>query len=142
MIHSKLIRQTGGAAGKIDFIYGASGMIGFEKDSVRYFYRRNLMGDVTHIYNEVGTLFAEYVYDAWGNHQIKTDVNGIETMNPIRYRGYYYDTATGLYYLRARYYDPETGRFISQDDVSYLAPTHLSGMKEYLQGSAVNFGQK
>ncbi len=63
-------------------------------------------------------------------------------MNPIRYRGYYYDTATGLYYLRARYYDPETGRFISQDDVSYLAPTHLSGMKEYLQGSAVNFGQK
>ena len=49
-------------------------------------------------------------------------------LNPIRYRGYYYDTETGLYYLRARYYDPETGRFISQDDVSYLAPTHMFGV--------------
>ena len=127
----KLIRQTGGAAGKIDFIYGASGMIGFEKDGTRYFYRRNLMGDVTHIYDETGALFAEYVYDAWGNHQIKTDVDGIGTLNPIRYRGYYYDTETGLYYLRARYYDPETGRFISQDDVSYLAPVHLSGLNLY-----------
>ena len=130
-IDGKLIRQTGGAAGKIDFIYGASGMIGFEKDGTRYFYRRNLMGDVTHIYDENGTLFAEYVYDAWGNHQIKTDVNGIGAINPIRYRGYYYDTETGLYYLRARYYDPETGRFISQDDVSYLTPTHLSGLNLY-----------
>ena len=86
---------------------------------------------MTHIYDETGTLFAEYVYDAWGNHQIKTDVNGIGTVNPIRYRGYYYDTEMGLYYLRARYYDPETGRFISQDDVSYLAPAHLSGLNLY-----------
>ncbi len=131
MIDGKLIRQTGGAAGKIDFIYGASGMIGFEKDGTRYFYRRNPMGDVTHIYDESGTLFAEYVYDAWGNYQIKTDANGIGAINPIRYRGYYYDTETGLYYLQSRYYDPETGRFISQDDVSYLAPTHLSGLNLY-----------
>ena len=58
-------------------------------------------------------------------------MNGIGTLNPIRYRGYYYDTETGLYYLRARYYDPETGRFISQDDVSYLAPMHLSGLNLY-----------
>ena len=130
-IDGKLIRQTGGAAGKIDFIYGASGMIGFKYNETYYFYRRNLMGDVTHIYNENGTLFAEYVYDAWGNHQIKTDVDGIGTINPIRYRGYYYDTETGLYYLCARYYDPETGRFISQDDVSYLAPEHLSGLNLY-----------
>ena len=72
-----------------------------------------------------------YVYDAWGNHQIKTGANGIGAINPIRYRGYYYDTETGLYYLQSRYYDPETGRFISQDDVSYLAPTHLSGLNLY-----------
>jgi RHS repeat-associated protein len=48
-----------------------------------------------------------YVYDAWGNHQIKTDVNGIGTVNPIRYRGYYFDTETGFYFLKTRYYDPE-----------------------------------
>ena len=134
-IDGKLIRQTGGVAGKIDFIYGASGMIGFEKNGTRYFYRRNLMGDVTHIYNEVGTFIAKYVYDAWGNCKV-VDLNNKEIddltnmghLNPIRYRGYYYDTETELYYLRSRYYDPETGRFISQDDVNYLAPTHLSGL--------------
>jgi RHS repeat-associated protein len=91
-------------------------MIGFKYNEAYYFYRRNLMGDVTHIYNEVGTLFAEYVYDAWGNYRIKTDIDGIGTLNPIRYRGYYYDAETGLYYLRARYYDPETGRFISDGE--------------------------
>ncbi|NLN81650.1 MAG: hypothetical protein GX136_03800, partial [Clostridiales bacterium] len=34
----------------------------------------------------------------------------------VRYRGYYYDTESGLYYLQSRYYDPEIGRFISKDD--------------------------
>ena len=40
--------------------------------------------------------------------------------NPIRYRGYYYDVETGLYYLQSRYYDPQTGRFINADDTDYL----------------------
>ena len=40
--------------------------------------------------------------------------------NPIRYRGYYYDVETGLYYLQSRYYDPQTGRFINADDASYI----------------------
>ena len=39
----------------------------------------------------------------------------IGLLNPIRYRGYYYDIETGLYYLQTRYYDPETGRFINAD---------------------------
>ena len=43
--------------------------------------------------------------------------------NPIRYRGYYYDTETGLYYLQSRYYDPDTGRFINADDVAFLGAT-------------------
>ncbi len=43
------------------------------------------------------------------------DIDGIGTLNPFRYRGYYYDTETGLYYLNSRYYDPRTCRFISAD---------------------------
>jgi RHS repeat-associated protein len=39
--------------------------------------------------------------------------------NPMRYRGYYYDTETGLYYLQSRYYNPDWGRFISQDEAQY-----------------------
>ena len=59
-------------------------------------------------------------------------MKSIGNINPIRYRGYYYDTETGLYYLKARYYDPETGRFISQDNVSYLDPEHVMGLNLYL----------
>ncbi len=95
------------------------------------------MGDVTHIYTTDGTLVARYAYDAWGNHKIY-DVNGNEVtksmsdhignINPIRYRGYYYDTETELYYLEARYYDPDTGRFISQDEIDFILPNHLTGL--------------
>ena len=136
-VDGKLIRQTGGS-GTIDFIYGAGGAIRFKFAGNTYIYRRNLMGDVTHIYTTDGTLVARYVYDAWGNHKIY-DVNGNEVtksmsahignINPIRYRGYYYDSETELYYLEARYYDPDTGRFISQDDISYLVP--LTGINLY-----------
>ena len=54
----------------------------------------------------------EYAYDAFGN-----ELSAAETAvyNPYRYVGQYYDSETGLYYLRARYYDPETGRFTQRD---------------------------
>ena len=52
-------------------------------------------------------------------------------MNPFRYRGYYYDTETGLYYLKTRYYDPEIGRFITIDDTSYLDPDTINGLNLY-----------
>ena len=63
---------------------------------------------------------AEYSYDAWGN---LLDWSGpLAERNPIRYRGYYYDTETGFYYLQSRYYDPQTGRFINADDPGFLGP--------------------
>ena len=73
----------------------------------------------------------QYRYDAWGG--IRTEVKdedhaAIAELNPFRYRSYYYDKETHLYYLNTRYYDPETGRFISQDDVSYLDPEHINGL--------------
>jgi len=71
----------------------------------------------------VGELKAHYEYDAWGNVISITDNNGnaitnpnhIGNLNPFRYRGYYQDTETGLYYLMSRYYDPVTHRFINAD---------------------------
>ena len=68
---------------------------------------------------------AGYAYDAWGNLVSVTDANGNEitsktnfaVINPIRYRGYYYDNETGFYYLQSRYYDPANCRFISADDI-------------------------
>ena len=52
-------------------------------------------------------------------------------MNPFRYRGYYYDTETGLYFLQTRYYDPEIGRFLTIDDTEYLAPETINGLNLY-----------
>ena len=77
----------------------------------------NLQGDVVAILNSSGQVVVQYTYDAWGNPLSTTGslASTIGTLNPIRYRGYVYDTETGLYYLQSRYYDPELGRFINAD---------------------------
>ena len=88
-----------------------------------YYYTHNSRGDIVGIYNGAGELKAHYEYDAWGNVISITDNNGnvitnpnhIGNLNPFRYRGYYQDTETGLYYLMSRYYDAVTHRFINAD---------------------------
>ena len=67
----------------------------------------------------------------WGDIDITDNSsynNSVAKLNPIRYRGYYYDTETGLYYLNSRYYDPSIGRFINADDISYIQPTDINGL--------------
>ena len=122
----------------IYYIYGVDGIAGFKFDGKVYLYRKNIQGDVTHIYEqcEDGSLnqVAHYAYDAFGNFRIlhgEEDENSIANINPFRYRGYYYDTETGLYYLISRYYDPETCRFISADSIEYLDPETLGGLNLY-----------
>ncbi|MBR3965560.1 MAG: RHS repeat-associated core domain-containing protein, partial [Clostridia bacterium] len=88
---------------------------GFHYDPTTYVFKKNLQGDVNAIYTLNGTKVAEYAYDAWGKCTITYDPTGIGAINPIRYRSYYYDTETGLYYLNSRYYDPNTGRFVNAD---------------------------
>ena len=80
----------------------------------------------------------EYKYDSWGNHAVLgtdgndiSDANHIGILNPFRYRGYFYDVETGLYYLQTRYYDPETGRFITIDGIEYLDPETINGLNLY-----------
>ena len=82
-----------------------------------YYYLYNLQGDVIAFADaSTGKLAATYTYDAWGKCTV-TNASGytIGTQNPFRYKGYYYDTETGLYYLNSRYYDAEIGRFINAD---------------------------
>ena len=80
-----------------------------------YLYEKDVFGNIIAIYNASGTKVASYCYDAWGNCTVLTNTNGIGTMNPFRYRGYYLDTETNLYYLQSRYYDSYVGRFINAD---------------------------
>ena len=85
-----------------------------------YYFQRNVFGDVVGIYDVNGTKVGGYAYDAWGNCTITQSTKSVVTRNPIRYRGYYYDQDTKLYYLNTRYYSPEWRRFISPDDTAYL----------------------
>ena len=123
----------------IYYYYDESGVCGMCYNGSEYYYRKNIFGDVIEIYNNIGTLQCRYVYDAWGNHkvynasgsEIGVEVANIGNVNPIRYRGYYWDKEFGLYYLQSRYYDPLLGRFISADSVEYLEPESVNGLNLY-----------
>ena len=80
-------------------------------------------GDIVKVVDESGASVAEYTYDAWGNILTETGNFYVRTYNPFRYRGYYYDVETELYYLQSRYYDPAVGRFLNADAVDYLGAT-------------------
>ena len=115
----------------LKFYYDSTGICGFNYNGTDYYYQKNIQGDILKIFDGNGTLYAEYSYDAWGKCTTKTNVNGIARINPFRYRGYYLDDETGLYYLNSRYYDPEIGRFISPDSVGYLDPGRINGLNLY-----------
>lgn len=84
-----------------------------------FYYEKNLQGDVVAVYNSSGTKVISYTYDAWGNQTVtwhnSYSTNFYASYNPFRYRGYYYDTDTGFYYLQSRYYNPQWGRFLNAD---------------------------
>ena len=86
-----------------------------------YFYVRNLQNDVIALIDDTGETVVEYKYNSWGKILSITGrkAGTIGKTNPFRYRGYYYDEETGMYYLKNRYYDPEIRRFISAD--SYIS---------------------
>ena len=94
-----------------------------EGDFEKYFFVKNLQGDILKVYTESGEKAVEYKYDAWGK-LLSTTASGayshMSGVNRLLYRGYYYDSETEYYYLNSRYYDPQVKRFISPDNVNYL----------------------
>ena len=107
----------------LDFIYDESGKPFALKYSTNgtsfqtYYYVLNLQGDVVKLIHYIPGFeyesVATYEYDAWGN--IVSSSGKLAEINPLRYRGYYYDNETGFYYLQSRYYDPANRRFINAD---------------------------
>ncbi len=95
---------------------------GITYNGISYFFLKNLQGDIIAITNYDGDTVARYSYDAWGKCIIEYDSTGyIANINPFRYRGYYFDNETNLYYLNSRYYDANTGRFINVDSPEYVS---------------------
>lgn len=125
----------------MDFIYDNQGLpfaLNYSTNNgssfTTYYYVLNLQGDVVKLVDGSGTSVASYAYDAWGN--ILSSSGSKAEINPLRYRGYYYDTETGFYYVSSRYYDPEIGRFISPDttDVLTATPMGLTDKNLYPRG--------
>ena len=111
------------ASGYQSYIYNSGGEIEaiYYKKSV-YYYIKNGQQDIIGLSDASGQRVVDYSYDTWGN-LLKTGGSMASTLgvdNPFRYRGYYYDTETGLYYLESRYYNPELGRMMSADSLSVL----------------------
>ncbi len=127
-LNGKVARETvknnGSVTDVMDFIYDESGRpfaLNYSEDGgssfTTYYYILNLQGDVVKLISYIPdfeyTEVASYEYDAWGN--ILSQSGSMAEKNPLRYRGYYYDTETGFYYLQSRYYDPANRRFVNAD---------------------------
>ena len=100
------------------FSYGANGnVVAVNYNGTYYYYVRNGQDDIIRLIDGSNNTVVEYSYDSWGRLLSCTGslASTLGTQNPFRYRGYVYDTETGLYYLQTRYYDPEVGRFINAD---------------------------
>ena len=127
--NGNLVKQSNG----LEFFYDHSGVFAIKYNNSTYFYRKNAQNDIIAILDTNGAVVVKYKYDAWGNCQVVSDTSGcnLGTLNPFRYRSYYYDTETNLYFLKTRYYDPELGRFMTIDDISYLDPDSINGLNLY-----------
>ena len=124
-VYKYLNSDTPSESYRIWFIYDETGdIIGFNKGGDVYYYSKNIAGDVLALVQQDGTVVARYSYDAWGqifditdgsDNDVSSNGDHIANLNPMRYRGYYYDKDLELYYLQSRFYDAETGRFINGD---------------------------
>ena len=92
------------------------------------------------VYNSSGTKLVTFRYDAYGNCTVSGDANFAQWCK-IRYRGYYFDTETGFYWVQTRYYNPEWCRWVSPDSLSYLDPEAAHGLNlyAYCGNDPVNF---
>ncbi|WP_238882331.1 DNRLRE domain-containing protein [Clostridium sp. YIM B02551] len=137
---------NGSTVDKIYYTYDASNnLISIKLNGTEYFYVRNGQGDIIGLVDTNGTQVVSYSYDSWGKllsiDGTLKDTLGIK--NPYRYRGYRYDTETGMYYLNSRYYNPDWGRFINEDEIAAVTGDLLStNMFAYCLNNPINMSDK
>ncbi len=102
-----------------------------ERGGMAYFYHRDALGSVTELTDSTGTVAQAYVYDAYGGIQATSLLE-----NPFTFTGREFDTESGLYYYRARYYDPAAGRFVNEDPIGLEGGINVYA---YVGNNPVNF---
>lgn len=129
----KLIRETS-INGTLDFLYDENGSLyGFVKDNTdKYLYIRDSLQNILGIADISGKIVVKYKYDAWGAVSIVQDTSSsIGSLNPFRYKGYYYDGESGMYYCKTRYYVPLWGRWLNADSPYNLSLDEFNGANYY-----------
>lgn len=112
-VDGNLVHQTDGT-NVWYFYYDATGkLISMEYNGEQYYYVYDSIGNIVVLMTYDVLDKACYGYDAWG--KIVSQSGELVNVNPMRYKGYYYDQEIGMYYLQSRYYDPEIGRFLNAD---------------------------
>ncbi len=119
---AKILREVWGGNVLMPLYDNEDSVCGIAYNGTPYYFIKNLQGDIIAITDSTGAVKARYSYDAWGVCKVKSDASGcdIAKINPFRYRGYYYDVDTCVYYLQSRYYDPYLGRFINADEAEMI----------------------
>ena len=137
---TKILRETWGENILVPLYDNEDSACGIEYNGNAFYFVRNLQNDIVAITDKDGETVARYTYDAWGACTVAEDTSevGIATVNPYRYRSYYYDTEIGMYYLQSRYYDPAVGRFINADNAAYLVADNNSNLFAYCRNNSIN----
>jgi RHS repeat-associated protein len=124
----------------IYYLYNGDELLGFIYNNNTYFYHKNMFQDIIGIYDLEFNEIVTYEYDSWGVIKNITDNSNINLsiINPFRYRSYYYDNETQLYYLNSRYYNPTIGRFINIDKVITGQKISSSNILLYCDNNPIN----
>lgn len=121
---------------RLDYLYDENGSLyGFVYNkNNKYFYVRDVLQNILGIIDNDGELVVQYTYNAWGKLLETTGAlaTTIGANNPFRFKGYYYDKETGMYYCQSRYYMPEWGRWLCGDSSAYLRPDGLQQMNLFV----------
>ncbi len=114
-------RSSAGALAA-EYVFGddLDEVLTMERGGSKYFYHYDALGSVTEITNSAGTVVESYTYDVYGKPNAASTIG-----NPYQFTGARFDSESGLYYLRARIYDPQTGRFVQRDPIGYKDSMNL-----------------
>ncbi|MFR1517684.1 MAG: RHS repeat-associated core domain-containing protein [Clostridia bacterium] len=140
---SKILKEVWNENTLIPMYDNEESVCGIIFKNIPYYFQKNLQGDIIAIADKNAKVVAKYSYDAWGVCTVISDISetNIAAVNPYRYRGYYYDSEIGMYYLQSRYFNPIVGRFVNVDETCFI-PSDFSlstNLWTYCLNNATNY---
>lgn len=137
---STITSETDGTNRLVFFYNSRNELVYMTLNNDVYYYEKNRQNDIIGIVDSNNNEVVKYAYDSWGKllSISGTLANTVGIKNPFRYRSYYFDTETGLYYLQSRYYNPEWRRFISKDAIADSSTSNIN-LYQYCDNNPVMY---